>query len=808
MAAAVVFLLAAGCATAASEKYMLAVGIAVALYLWLLIRYGRFRKRAFFLLVFYFISYRFFVLQIQQTSLNFPINEFQKVPVSVQGKVFQIQQRESGVQLFVTDCKMLLDDGRIQSASRLGVLINLYDEECAWAASMLPGDRIEASGTIRAFPEVRNDGGFDNEMYYRSLGMCCRMDAEQLVCTKKGSGIMEELFGFRNRISERYDRIASKQDAAILKAIVLGDKTELDRGIKELYQKNGIAHLLAISGLHVSLIGMLLYRLLKKSGVGYLGSFVLGLTVLASYAVMTGNGISVRRAVIMCVLNMGAQAVGRTYDLRSALSVAVIWIVYDNVWVIFNSGFQLSFGAILGIAVLYPSLDSLFLTGLRKKISQMDSRQQRIHLFGCQSALVFVDGLLGSLSVCLMTLPIILYNYFEVPVYSILLNMIVIPLMSVLMICALAAGIFSIFFEPAGIFLMGTVHVILNLYSGLCSIFEKLPGSIFVAGQPSVRQCALFFALLAGFIMMVCLGRMFADGRSIIKYGTLIWLTAAVAVLPVKREKQLVIDMLDVGQGDCILVRAPGSVSCLFDGGSTDIKNAGDIRIYPLLHAKAVTRIDYIFISHSDSDHISGIEELLEHSGKELSVGTLVLPAIREPEKDENYCRLIQKAQKAGVAVQYVNAGQTVLESQAKGKTGMTLLCLHPGADYAYENTNDYSAVYLLRYGAFSMLLTGDVEASGEKEILDKFHLEPVSVLKTAHHGSGSSTSIPWVSQVSPGVALISCGVNNRYGHPASQILERLSTHHSEVFVTADCGQITVKTDGKSFGVQTKLQDK
>lgn len=815
MAAAVVFLLAAGCAAAAEEGYMLTAGIAVLLYLCFLRHYGRVRKRAFFLLLFYFISYHYFVQQIQLTSVNFPIDEFQKISASVEGSVVQIQQKESGVEIFATDCHIVLEDGRAQSASRLGVVINLYDGDGIQAAALLPGDRIKAEGKIYAFPDVRNDGGFDRKMYYRSLGMSCRMSAERWTCTQKKSGIMQGLFRFKNKVSQGYDRIAQKQDAAVLKAIVLGDKTDLDSGLKELYQKNGIAHLLAISGLHVSLIGMLLYRLLKKTGVGFPGSFVISMLVLVSYAVMTGNGISVRRAVIMCVMNMGAQAAGRTYDLRSALSAAAIWIVHDNVWVLCHSGFQLSFGAILGIAVLYPSLNKLLLTGLRKKISRMEKKRQAVRRIGYQAALAFSDGLLGSLSVSLMTLPVILYNYFEVPVYSTLLNMIVIPLMSVLMICALAAGIISLFFEPAGIFLMGTVHVILDMYSGLCRIFESLPGSIYVAGQPKWRQCVLYFILIAGFVIAVWFAGLLVYKQKerrkrggLIKCCTLIWLTAAVAVLPVRKEQKLVIDMIDVGQGDCILVRAPGRVTCLFDGGSTDIKKVGDNRIFPLLHAKAITRIDYIFISHSDEDHINGVEELLEHIGPEFSVGALVLPGIRKPEKDENYCRLVQKAQEYGVNVHYVNAGQTVLETEPKGKTGMSLFCLHPGVDYDYKDTNDYSAVYLLRYGSFSMLLTGDVEESGEKEILSKFQLQMVSVLKTAHHGSNSSTSLPWLSRVNPRLALISCGINNRYGHPASRILERLTMHNSEIFVTAGCGQITVKTDGTSFWVRTKLQDK
>lgn len=728
------------------------------------------------------------------------MKDLKEISAEAAGRVKTIHRKESGTDVILEVSE--LKTAETEQIPCSGLLIHIYDPvPVKQAADLEEGNTVRFSGMLSNFPAVRNDGVFDSGRYYRSVGVQYMMAAEKITGIQNSPNITRLLRQFRDRLSKVFDQIAPETDASVLKAVVLGDQSSLEEDLKQLYRRNGIAHLLAISGLHVSVIGLLVYRFLRKCGAGYGLSFAAGTVLLLSYGVMTGNGVSVRRAVLMCILSMGAETAGRSYDLLSALSLSMILIVKDNLWVIDHAGFQLSFGAVLGIAVLAPVLHETVLSGLEARLRLLDPKRQAVRRYLLQSGTAVLKGLLGSIAISLMTLPVLLYHYFEVPVYSPFLNLIVIPLMSVLILCALAAGGAGLFFLPAGTFFVGTVHGILQIYHFLCGLFESLPGSRLVTGRPDLWRCLLYYFLLAAFV--------FAAGkkkrRKRLKIG-LLPATAVLLLLFARPENRLVIDMIDVGQGDCILVRAPNGDAYMFDGGSSDIKNVGSRCIYPVLRSKGITAVRYVFVSHSDEDHINGISELLDSMDQTFRIENLVFPGITNAEGDENYLRLREKAAQRGVSVLYVNEGSRIRFMQ-RG-IALEFRCLHPGTGYAYDSANDYSAVYLLQYADFSMLLTGDLEEKGENELLKKNLAQPVSVLKTAHHGSKSSTSESWLSKVRPQIAVISCGVKNRYGHPAQQTLERLKNSKTLVYVTAQCGQIRLQTDGKHFNIRTKLQDK
>ena len=329
-----------------------------------------------------------------------------------------------------------------------------------------PGDMLLVSGTLKCFETSRNEGGFDSRMYYKSIGIHYKMTAEDVtVLTRKRQTAGYLLSEFRLKIKEVYEQIGTKEKAGLYSSIVLGDKSSLDGDIKKLYQRNGIAHLLAISGLHISLVGMALYRLLRRAGTSYVFSFAVGTLFITGYVLMTGNALSGLRALVMCLLMMYAQVLGRTYDMLSALSTAAVMFIWNNPYVLYNSGFLLSFCAILGIAVVLPALKRVFLPD-RPQSNHAEKR-------------CFIDTLrdtvkatfLTSFSVTAATLPVILNCYYEFPLYSVFLNLLVIPLMPLVMLCSVSAGVTGLFCKSAGVFLLGTAHFILEFYEKICIDF-------------------------------------------------------------------------------------------------------------------------------------------------------------------------------------------------------------------------------------------------------------------------------------------------------------------------------------------------
>lgn len=669
-----------------------------------------------------------------------------------------------------------------------------------------PGDTLLVSGTLKCFETSRNEGGFDSRKYYKSIGIHYKMTAEDVtVLTRKRQTAGYLLSEFRLKIKEVYEQIGTKEKAGLYSSIVLGDKSSLDGDIKKLYQRNGIAHLLAISGLHISLVGMALYRLLRRAGISYVFSFTAGALFITGYVLMTGNALSGLRALVMCLLMMAAQVLGRTYDILSALCTAAVLFIWNNPYVLYNSGFLLSFSAILGIAVVLPALKRVFLPDR----PQSNHVEKRCFINTLRDTVK--TSFLASFSVTAATLPVILNCYYEFPLYSVFLNLLVIPLMPLVMLCSVCAGVTGLFCKPAGVFLLGTAHFILEFYEVLCRTAGKLPYARIVTGKPKLWQCVVYVLLLALFVGLSYFSLNFwqkllfntikgesvaelkkvAENTKTVKRLQIVILLAGIMLFMLPKKPSFEIDMLDVGQGDGIYMMTPEGETYLFDGGSSDEKNLAQNTLVPFLKSKGVAQIDYALVSHTDTDHISGVTELMQ--GDEIAVGAVLLPEALKNCDDENYIKFIKIAQDCNIPVWHVKTGDFVGNSQ------VTVQCLHPEISYHTDSVNDISAVYRIDYGKFSMLMTGDAGMNVENELLEKGVLSPVTILKTGHHGSKSASSEAFLEEIRPQAALISCGVNNRYHHPSEEVIQRFKKMDIQTKVTAQCGQITVKSDGKTY---------
>lgn len=273
--------------------------------------------------------------------------------------------------------------------------------------------------------------------------------------------------------------------------------------------------------------------------------------------------------------------------------------------------------------------------------------------------------------------------------------------------------------------------------------------------------------------------------------------------VPQNKIAGLQVTMLDVGQGDGIFIRTPGGAAYLIDGGSSDVKNVGKYRLEPYLKSQGIGALDGVFVSHGDADHMNGILEMLKRQDVGIKIHRLILPPVSF--WDENLKNLAKSAQLYGTKVCMIQRGQSI--SEKKRGSDFRIICLGPETESKKEIKpgNEASMVLGVEYEKLHVLLTGDVEGTGEEALTEYLrHIErhidadkgknmQWNVLKVAHHGSKNSTKDAFLEVVHPAYALISAGENNRYGHPHKETIERLDKSGSKYFQTAKCGAVTIR---------------
>ncbi len=326
--------------------------------------------------------------------------------------------------------------------------------------------------------------------------------------------------------------------------------------------------------------------------------------------------------------------------------------------------------------------------------------------------------------------------------------------------------------------------LILKLYERLCRGICLLPKHRLITGKPEVFGIIVYCTGL-----LLCLLLLHGKICRAVRAGAYtVGMLALIFSCPAVNHKGLEAVFLDVGQGDGIFIRERGGITCLIDGGSSDVSKVGKYRIEPFLKARGVSEIDYAFVTHGDSDHISGLEELLERQNIGVKISCVIFP--EQTVWDEKLTELCVLAQEQGSRTVVMSPGQTV-----EGKK-LIIRCLAPDGETLAETGNAASLVLEGCYGELDMLFTGDVEGEGE-ELLTAVLEKEYEVLKTAHHGSKNSTCEEFLEIVHPRLAVISAGRDNRYGHPHEETLEKLEKTGTVVFNTAESGAVILKAYGK-----------
>lgn len=670
------------------------------------------------------------------------------------------------------------------------------------SVSLSSGNLVRVSGVVNSFSSPSNPGQFDEKAFYKEKNIFYQMTASSVtVLGTKTNGMKQSLYNLRDSLKKVYETCMHQKEAGIVSAMILGDKTLLDADMKSLYQVNGIGHILAISGLHITIFCILCYKLFFilrfPRPIPFLAAFFL----LAAYGTMTGFGISTSRAVIMMLLGLFAVEIGRSYEPLTAMAISAVFILLQKPYAFLSCSFLLSYSAVLGVFLTYPALRSILPNSLLQERGRRRKMQASIFrkcLFLCLEKLG--SSLLLSISIQITTLPVLLYFFYEIPTYGIFLNLLILPLVSIVVACSMLGGILGLFLLPLAGFPLFCVTQILHFYETLCHLALKLPEPVQILGRPSFGQILVYYLILA---FVIWFGYKIRLGEMSHQSLAVLCIVCAIIILQYRMPPSgLQFTMLDVGQGDGIFLQEENGRTILIDGGSSDVSNVGTYRILPYLKYYGIRKIDYLVMSHSDEDHISGQRELLEKQSG-VKIGCYLMPELPPESQNENYQSMKKAVKAAGVPLYFLNTGDYIQVGRLK------LNCLHPDKSFQNDSANACSVTLSLQYGLFQVLLTGDLEKEGEEIVLRRLKeggSAGFTMLKTAHHGSKNSTSDAFLSVVNPQIALISCGKRNRYGHPHRELLERIKDIQSRVFRTDESGAVRVFSDGKSFSVHCYLK--
>ena len=683
------------------------------------------------------------------------------------------------------------------------------------------GSRVRISGSFFLYTEATNIGQFDARNYYAARKIYGQVKKATIVYTEPpnitGRG-KECLWQLRRHLAETFLEVYGEENGALLAAMLLGERTFLSEETQSLYKAAGALHVIAVSGLHISLLGLGMYRLLRRIFDAQAPAAVISVLCMAAYVFLVGNPPSAVRAFIMFAMGLLAGYWKRTLDTPTALSLSAAIILMGNPFYIGQSSFLLSFLAILAISVFQPALKeclALINPYHFPLFRLLDSRRAwGLHLLNpqkvpgvCHVLLKKVgNGLLSSFSVWIVTLPVQLFFFSEVSLFGIFFNLLIIPLMGVILLLGIA-GLFLKEISHLFAFLTGSAFTDLEItVINICryaegiffaiikaggSLADRLSFTMWTPGKPVYGKMLLAFCLL---LLFCLLGNLSENGRTFpekfwkYRLGILLGVILLLAGYPAHN---LQITFLDVGQGDGICMELPDGRVYLMDGGSSDVSKVGNYRLVPFLKVKGIRKIDAVFLSHGDADHINGIAELLEE--KQISIDCVCLPAGAE---QEEFAEIKDLARARNISVRTIQAGDFWENN------GTKFWCLNP-ADVT-ESGNAASVVLYMEYQNFSMLLTGDLEGEGEKSVaalLRSNAITGISVLKVAHHGSKNSTKEEFLLQCSPAVAVISCGERNTYGHPHKETLERLNDMGTAVYRTDCSGAVQITVAGNRMKV-------
>jgi competence protein ComEC len=723
-----------------------------------------------------------FLLQTLQ-NLNFKLRELEPriadESITISGIIdSEPTQRERKMTLVVAADSISRFQRCEQDSRRILLTIRL-DKGETFQEKMEYGEKIILQGSLEPFPFQRNPGEFD-------YGKYLALNDIQGVVSVKGihqvhitagmdkNSIKTWTYLIQRSLYRIIDSLHSPGHAGFLKGIIFGYRADLPLDVKQSFLDTGTIHILAVSGSNVAFVAFMFFSLfgffrLSRRAIG--GAAIIG---LIAYMLVTGSSPSVVRATIMAIVILCGTLFERKADIYNSISVAAMILLLWNTNNLFDIGFQLSFSAVLSIVYFYPRLE-LLIKKIPERFEEIKAIDMILKLFAV------------SLAAQIGTLPFTAYYFNRVSLISLIANIPVVPISGLNTFIGFAEVAF--FYVSPSIaklyaasndflvwFLLGFVKHAANIPFAYIEIWHV--SSVLIAGyyiavfgvfnlyRTRVRAWILILTLVGGNILL------FSD----------VW---------ARTHPKLTAIMIDVGQGDAILLECPNGKRILIDTGPWSLRfDAGEKTIVPFLKRQGMNKLDYVLITHWHSDHYGGARSMMQS----MSVDTLIINNIDS--SNHQVREILRDMQIKNMGCKIVHAG-----IQIPIDPNVRIYVLFPHRNlYAQKNLNNTSIVVKVTFGNESILLVGDAETEVENSLVRRYReFLSSDVLKVGHHGSLSSTSEEFLNTVHPQKVLISVGNHNKFRHPSPFTIRRLMAHAVEVERTDKLGAIIIESDGSHW---------
>ncbi|QNB46180.1 DNA internalization-related competence protein ComEC/Rec2 [Thermanaerosceptrum fracticalcis] len=635
-------------------------------------------------------------------------------------------------------------------------------------AQVLPGTVVGVRGKLSLPRQARNPGEFDYRQYLANGQIFYQLTTQDngLTVISEGQGVRTWLAREREKIASHLAQIIPLKERGLLLGVLFGDKSGIPDTDYEAYQRAGVVHLFAVSGLHVGFVLGLVWALLSFWEVRPLFRLLLGAGCLTVYFFLVGWTASIVRAIIMALVGLVALTVGKKQDLYTTLALAALIILVANPGELLQTGFQLSFVTTAGLIYLTPWLGNL---GLGKILAPAVAAQ-------------------------LAGIPLGAYYFNQISLVAPFLNIIAVGAGGIIVGLAMIGSILYFVWPPLGDpFFLGAGGLLYAL-SEFILWWGRQEWTGLIVPTPPLALIVILYAFL---FLAPHLYNFIPYWRSFFPpvYRQRI-LTAFIIIgitcflWPHMGKTQVV--FLDVGQGDSIFIKTPGGKTILLDGGGTPGSDysIGKQVLKPFLRRQGLRKIDLVIMSHSDTDHSEGLLEVIPY----FNVGQIIVPPLEQGDKVEE--ALLQVARKRNIPLNSVTAGQYIqVDDQVR------LEVLHPDGERIWHGNNK-SLVLKLIYQEAEWLLTGDIENEAIAYLLAQKEDLRADILKLPHHGSISSYSEEFYRQVGPWAVIVSAGIN-KFNHPHPRVRGYFSERGIPFYLTRDNGAIITWSKGRKIEART-----
>ena len=657
------------------------------------------------------------------------------------------------------------------------------------------GNKIKLEGTYIKPSKSRNYRGFDYSNYLKTENIYGTIEQNgkiELIKEKNINYLFINLYKVKNKIIKNINNKFPEETRGVVLGILLGDKSSIEEDVRQNFADSSLSHILAVSGTHISYVVICISVLFKKLKLNKNIRKVLTSLVLFMYLYLVDFSVSATRAVIMSTIVIMQMLFYRKQDTITTIAFSSIIILINNPYSILNIGFLLSYGGTIGI-ILFVN---------RISIESKEDFFQRFKSY-------LKDICIVTISAQTIIMPIIIYYFNTISFTFIISNIIASLIIGPIIMIGLVIIAISFFKIPIISLIIRFYNILIVILVRTADIISKIPMSKIYLKTPTTLEIIFYYSVVFLIALLIYIKKsnrkfikktiqidiynlknFFINNRN--KVLIFISIVSLISITSIKIPKELKINFIDVGQGDSCLITTPQNKKVIVDSGGSESYDVGKNVLLPYLLDKRITKIDYIMISHFDTDHCKGFEYVLEN----IKVKNVIIS--KQSESSENFKQIMKIIRKKRINLIIVQK-----ETKIKIDNFTTVDILSPQSENIADNMNDNSIVAKFEAYNFSILFTGDASEKIEKELIkEKINLKS-DILKVSHHGSKTGTSEEFLKSVKPKIALIGVGENNKFGHPTKDVIKRLTENKIKIYRTDTDGEIRIKIK-KSKNIKIK----